>query len=232
MPAMANNVTKIERLGLESDVVRLVNSGITKATAICEALAPRLEDLGEKLTPEAVRSYLRKVRIESQDSAKTIFAKHISDTLPTDLQTLESVQGALFSWFKEAPGARAQRLAEKFSQSDEIVRAFAHMLSGFAAKSADEQRVTVKEIMGACLAIVAEDEAVQKHKMSLARTLMDVLGIKLGKGKELDRESQGDIIIVRRDDEAGPEEPGRKDGGRERLEFSFGDEEGADYGLQ
>lgn len=125
---MANELSKIERMGLANEVQDLLASGdYPTATAIAEKLR-QTHDLD--ISDSAVQRYVAKVKDAVAPDAARKLREHVNQELPKDLDALEAIQRQAQAWWTEAPADTAERLARAFVEVDARVEVFASRIRG------------------------------------------------------------------------------------------------------
>lgn len=234
---MSNNRSKIDRLGLGDRVQELLKDGVTVGRKIGRIL----RDDGHDISDSAVNRYLAGIRDKINGDAYKIIQEHVDETLPQDLDALETMESQCLSWAGEDPVDYTDRLAGAAMAIEGEAYAWLDMFSRVldAQKSSDDSDDSdnpdspdlsglVKGIIKRCLGYVQKDSRLQAKRIQAMATAIKIIDLKLSKAGLLDDDSKGRIYIMDRSNEYDPDaDPDKeklvKDQARKKFVVHFGD---------
>ncbi len=218
---MANDKSKVERLGLEQQVQSLMAQGILSGRAIAEHLRTQA---GADISDSAVQRYVAKVRDEFRPAAARIFSEHQEKELPKDLKSLEDIQGQARKWWQEAPQDTADRLAAAAADIDANIQSVVGFFRTYEELRhkdvAKAQRHLVREVAKFAAGLFARDARLQDKRIAAMKMELDAIKVKLGNlGSLEDQGERGRIIIMDRSGEAAAAEQQTSADGRTQVSF-------------
>lgn len=222
---MANDVSKIERLGLVERVhAMMTDDGIT----VGREIGRRLRAEGHEISDQAVNRYLAKVGRVATSRAEKIIQEHVDKVVPEDLKALEELELLCLGWSRENPLELADRMAGVVSAIDFEIDAWARMISEAAAEAdPDKRKKLIGAIIKRCLEYTNKDARLQDKRIKAMAQVVKIIELKLSKAGLLTDEGKGRIVIVDRSDEYVPHDP-KAPAKRTPFVVKFGGKEAAD----
>ncbi len=199
---MANNRTKIERLGLHDFVVGLYAKGVVTAREIARRIK---DEHGEKISEDAVRNHLSThVKSQFENAASVKIQEHVDRVVPQDLKALEEMEAQCLEWFRELPKEQASRLA---SAVLEIESDYHEWVKLFKEAPARKKSKVIQDIIRNCLELVNRDARQQDKRIKAISMAVKIIEVKLGKAGVLEDDQKGRIVILDRSRDYEPHDP-------------------------
>lgn len=217
---MGNDLTKIEKLGLEEHVQQLMVSG--KATT-ARSIGKALRDEGHDISDSAVNRYVNKKKEGLTQKSQQILEEHLQKELPKDLEQLESWQKLLHGWALENPTETADRLAAGAEKLNLRLEEFHSLLVAprdNTARLAKDPLYIERDILSWCLKLLLKDARLQEQRTRAMLAGLKIIEAKVVRGGiPLDGAKQGRIVIIDRSKDYDPD--GDKPESSQRKTVSF-----------
>ncbi|MEN6421310.1 MAG: hypothetical protein ABFD76_05125 [Smithella sp.] len=166
-------MTKIESLGLQNEIEKLIESGTTTSSGIFTALSAQ----GFKISQPTVYRYLKAIKKERQAETASILSDHISKNLPTDLNAIEAMEAQCLEWTKEDNDKFAHRLAVKHVLND--APQWISIILNLNDADPKVKNQAVKDIMKKCLRYFADDFKLQSYRLAAMKQATSIIDMKL-----------------------------------------------------
>jgi hypothetical protein len=218
---VANEVSKIERLGLAERVHALmVDEGVT----VGREIGRRLRADGVTISDAAVNRYLSKVGRVAASRAEKLIQEHVDRVVPDDLCALEDLESTCLKWSKEDPVELAERMAEAKSAIDFELDEWMELIA--AAQEKKERSKVIGLVIKKVLSYILKDARLQDKRIKAMTMAVKIIELKLAKAGMLKDEGRGKIIIVDASEEYERIEGNKKSGDKQpALVVHFGRKE-------
>lgn len=192
---------KIESLGLQNEVEKLIESGTTTSVGIHAALSAQ----GYKISQPTVSRYLKDIKEARQTETASILSDHISKNLPTDLNAIEAMEAQCLEWTKEDNNKFAHRLAVKHVTED--APQWIDTILKLVDADPKVKNQAIEDIIDKCLRYIADDFKLQSARLAAMKQAGSFIDMKLRYA--MGESQDGKIIFlnngetVKRDDNTG-----------------------------
>lgn len=219
---MANEISKIDRLGLASRVKEyFLKDNIRTAKGIAE----KLRTDGVKISDASVARYLAKVKDDYRDASRKVVYDHVNRELPKDLNALEELEAQCLEWSRMDMPVLLERTASAAVAIDGELDAWDKMFSAYHYNKDPLTRISlVKEIIKKCLTYISVADEKLDNRLKAIKQAAGIIELKLRHATGLDADSRGNIIIMDRSKDGPVNEvkPGDKGKDQGRVLFSIG----------
>lgn len=224
---MANEVSKIDRLGLAGRVQKLY---LQENIRTAKGIAAKLREDGVQISDASVARYLAKVKDDYRAEARKVVFDHVNREIPKDLEALEELEAMCLEWSRMDMSVLLERTASAAVLIAGEVDNWARTLSHYHLDpntTPTEKTTLVKEIIKKCLAYISMADEKLENRLKAIRQASGIIELKLRHATGLDSDNRGNIIIMDRSKEGPVHEvkPGDrgKDQGRVLFSISGGD---------
>lgn len=198
-------ISKIEKLGLQETILKLMNSGIVT----CAEIAGQLEVQGHKVSKAAVARWLKEYRESRREETGKIVREHVAKVVPADLDALEEMEAQCLAWAREETAGFSHRLAAQHVRGTapawlkSLRDLDAILVAGDEGDKEKARQGFVREIMQQCLGWIADELALQKRRVGAMRMASQIIDLKLRYAGIIDGAGAGSVFFV--DKEQGDE---------------------------
>lgn len=226
-PHLRRPAGKIEKLGLAVQILEWNTQGVSTLE-----IANRLNKTGIEINQSTISRWLKVQRETARPETAKIVADHVQKTVPADLDALEEMEAQCLARSREMKGDFSHRLAAIYIEEDlplwcDMIRSAEAMMTSReiavevadcrvdGIKNEDDKKSPLKKavesIMRQCLVYMANDQSLEKMRISARRTVAQIIDLKLKYSGILDGSQGGGIYFVDKDNEEnlGQDERGR-----------------------
>lgn len=218
---------KVEKLGLAVQILEWNAQGVSTLE-----IANRLNKTGTEINQSTISRWLKVQRETARPETAKIVADHVQKTVPADLDALEEMEAQCLARSREMKGDFSHRLAALYIEEDlplwcDMIRSAEAIMTareiavevancrvdGIKSEAGnntpveDEKKSPLKKavesIMRQCLVYMANDQSLEKMRISARRTVAQIIDLKLKYSGILDGSQGGGIYFVDKDNEEG-----------------------------
>jgi arginine repressor len=216
---MANDVSKIERLGL-ADRVR--DYYLTDNIRTAKAIAEKLREDGVKISDASVARYLSRVKDDFRAAARQVVYDHVNKELPKDLDALEEMEATCLDWSRMDMPVLIERTADAAAAIAGEVDAWAAIFNSYHFdKNSSTRAALVKDVIKKSLVYISMADEKMENRLKAIKAAASIIELKLRHATGLDADSKGNIIIMDRSSEGPVHEVKPSDRGKDQARVMF-----------